>query len=55
MAEHRARAAGQDRRHPSPLIAEVAAADRVDTAVNAVEAAGVDAIRNSAGEEARRI
>lgn len=40
MAEHHTGAAGQNRRHPSPLIADFGVADGVDPTVNAVQAAG---------------
>jgi hypothetical protein len=52
MAEDGPIAAGQDRRHPSPLIAEVRVADGVDATVDAVQAAGGDAIANRARREA---
>jgi len=48
MAEHCALSARKHRRHPSPLIAQGCVADRVDTAMNAVQAAGRDAARDPA-------
>ena len=41
-------ATGQYRCHPSPLIADVGVTDRVDTAMNAVQAPGPDAVGDSA-------
>ena len=59
MAEHRSPPACQYRRHPSPFIADVGMADRVDTAMNAVQAAGGHAVSDGtrgepAGSQLRR-
>lgn len=59
MAEHRSPPACQYRRHPSPFIADVGMADGVDTAMNAVQAAGGDAVSDGtrgepAGPQLRR-
>ena len=42
MAQHRARTARQHRRHPQPALRQLAMADRVDAAVDDVEATGRD-------------
>jgi hypothetical protein len=47
MAEDGAFAAGQDRCHPSPFIAEPPVPDRVNPAMNAVEAAGSHSTGNT--------
>jgi hypothetical protein len=47
VTEDRARAAGQDCRHPPAFIAELAVPDRINTAMNAVKAAGGNATRNT--------
>jgi hypothetical protein len=43
MAQNRAGPAGQHRRPPPPPLGELAVPDRVDTAVDDVEVAGLDA------------
>lgn len=43
MAEGRALAAGQYRRHPPPMICELTGTDHVNTAMKAVQPAGFDA------------
>jgi hypothetical protein len=58
MAENRALAAGQDRRHPPALVAEVLMSDRIDAPVDAVQSAHSDSaanslIRESGSEELR--
>jgi hypothetical protein len=52
MAQHGTIAAGENRRHPSSFRAQTAMPDRINTAMNAVKAAGADAIRNSARQNA---
>ena len=46
MAQDRALTPGQDRRHPSPLIAQAPVPDRVDAPVNAVQPPRVHALRD---------
>jgi|SRR5215203_6213228 len=52
MAERGAIAARQHGRHPPPSVAELRVTDRVDTAMNAVEAGGGHAARNTGWGEA---
>jgi hypothetical protein len=54
MAEDGALATGQDGRHPVAFARERAAADRVDAAVDAMEAAAVGAVLNRAPAETQR-
>jgi hypothetical protein len=50
MAENGAITAGQDCCHPPPFIAQAGVTDSVNPSMNAVQAAGADAIRNPARE-----
>jgi hypothetical protein len=47
VAEHGARAAGENRRHPPPLLAEPTMPDGVHTAMNAVQLLGPNASRQA--------
>jgi hypothetical protein len=44
MTQRRALTAGEYGRHPPPFVAQVAVANGVNTAMNAVEAAGAHAV-----------